>query len=136
MGFEVFIQCFGDTTCTSLQRDKVRSLFPVVESQSEPNYWKISYGVQNSCEVGVTPSKSDPAFLLSLYVSRPCADLRLWESLFSILRMGHVVTFWPGSPPVVAEGTPTSILPADMIAGLGQPRIVRSGADLRRLVQE
>jgi hypothetical protein len=61
--------------------------------------------------------------------------LRLWEGLFSVLRMGSVVIFWSGGPPVVAIDAVASQLPKDMIDSMGQPRLVRSAEDLLGLLR-
>jgi hypothetical protein len=136
VGFEVYLQCFGETETTGIPRTVVRSFFAIAEDESEPDYWRVRYDSKNSCEIGVTPLASGREMLAGLFVNRPCADLRLWEGLVRILRMGSVVIFWPGGPPVVAEGTSTSDLPPDMIDSIGKPRCVSSAAELVRLVQE
>jgi hypothetical protein len=136
VGFEVYLQCFGETETTGISRTVVRSFFPITEDKSEPDYWRVRYDSKNSCEIGVTPLASGRETLAGLFVNRPCADLKLWEGLVRVLRMGCVVMFWPGGPPVVAEGTLTSDLPKDMIDSIGKPRCVSSVSDLIRLVQE
>lgn len=136
MGFEVYVNCVGELEGSGLPRAIVRSLFPVVEDESEPNYWRVWYDSKNSCEIGVTAAPSNPEMLTALLVNRPCADLRLWDALFSVLRMGPVVMYWPGGLLVVAEGTSFEKLPEDMIKALGSPRNANSPADLLRMVQE
>ena len=136
MSFEVYLQCFGETETTGISRTVVRSLFPIAEDESEPDYWRVRYDSKNSCEIGVTPFADGREMLAGLFVNRPCADLKLWEGLVRVLRMGCVVMFWPGGPPIVAEGTSTSDLPKDMIDSIGEPRCVSLAAELVRLVQE
>ncbi len=136
MGFEVFMECFGETQHSGISRDAVRSLFPVVETESEPDHWRVRYDAKDSCLVCVTPLASDPRRLRSLYVDRPCGDLRLWEALLSILRMGSIVIFWPGGPPVISGDATAANLPADVTAALGPARCVRSAEELLRTVQE
>ncbi|HEY2118845.1 MAG TPA: hypothetical protein VGH37_06630 [Candidatus Acidoferrum sp.] len=137
MGFEIFVQCVGKSERLGIPRAAIRSLFPIIEKESEPDYWSIRYDDKNSCYIGVTPATSDNQFLSGLYVDRPCGDLRLWEGLLSIFRMGSVVIFCPGGSPVVAEQTVAGDLPQDMINSIGQPRLVGSvEEDLVRLVRE
>jgi hypothetical protein len=136
MGFEVFVQCFGETQHSGISRDAVRSLFPVVVAESKPDHWRVRYGAKDSCLVCVTPLASDPHRLKSLYVDRPCGDLRLWEALLFILRMGSVVIFWPGGPPVVSDDAIAADLPPDMTTALGPAKCVRSAEELLRAVQE
>ena len=136
MGFEVYLFLFGETATTGLARSAVRSLFPVAESESELNYWKVRYDARNSCEIDAAPSKSNPDILEGLCVFRPCADLRLWEAMLCILRMGTVAMFWPGGPPVLADNASLVDLPKEMVDSLGPARQVSSGSELHRLVRE
>jgi hypothetical protein len=115
MDFEIFVQCVGNGERSRISRAIARSLFPIIEKDSELDYWSIRYDDKNPCHIGVTPVGSDIQFLSGLYVDRPCVDLRLWEGLLSILRMGSVVIYWPGGPPVVADQTVAADLPQDMI---------------------
>jgi hypothetical protein len=132
MGFEIFAQCIGNGERSRISRAIVRSLFPIIEKDSELDYWSIRYDDKNRCHIGVTPVGSDIQFLSGLYVDRPCVDLRLWEGLPSILRMGSVVIFWPGGLPVVADQTVAADLPPDMIGSVGPPKVVSSVEDSRR----
>ena len=136
MGFEVYVQCFGESVGSGISRAAVRRLFPVIEQESEPDYWRIHYDQTNSCTIAVTPIPSDKERLKSLFVERPCGDLRLWDALLSVLRMGRVVIFWPGSPPIVSDAVLASELPKDMTNALGRVRIVTSGEDFLSLLRE
>lgn len=136
MSFEVYLQCFGEANRSGISRAAVRSLFPILERESEPDYWRVRYDDKNSCEIGVTAVASERALLKSLYVDRPCADLRLWEGLLAILRMGSVVMFWPGGPPVVADEAIGAKLPRDMIDALGPPRTIGSAEEILKLLRE
>lgn len=132
MGFEVFLQCFGASEQSGISRAAVRSLFPIVEAESKPDYWSVHYDDTNSCHISVKPVPSDTRMLKSLYVERPCGDLKLWEGLLAVLRMGSVVIFWPGGPPVVANDALAAGLPKDM----GPAKSVASAEQLLRLVQD
>jgi hypothetical protein len=136
VGFEVFMECFGEMQHLGISRQAVRSLFSIVEAESKPDHWRVCYDAKDSCLVCVTPLASDPHRLKSLYVDRPCGDLRLWEALLSILRMGSIVMFWPGGPPVVSDDAIATNLPADVTAALGPAKSVRSAEELLRAVQE
>jgi hypothetical protein len=136
VSFEVFLQCFERGAPSGVPRAAVRPLFPVVETESEPDHWAVRYDDVNSCHVSVTPLASDPALLQSLCVFRPCADPRLWDALFSVLRLGPAVLYFPGDdPPLVASEAAGEQLPSDMVEALGQPRVVRSGQEIVEVVQ-
>jgi hypothetical protein len=103
MSFDVFLECVGEAAVTGISRPAVRALFPVVEVGSEFDYWRVQYDETNYCHIGVNALPSDKGRLKSFFVERPCGDLRLWQALASVLRMGTVI-FWPGGPPVLAAG--------------------------------
>jgi hypothetical protein len=136
MGFEVYARCFGKSERMGISRAAVRSLFPVIEEESERDHWRVRYDDHNSCDIGVTAVTTDKEMLKSLFVYRPCGDLRLWEALISLLRMGSVVIFWPGGPPVVFDDVVASCLPKDMTDAIGPSRSVCSAEELLRLVQQ
>jgi hypothetical protein len=135
MGFEVYLQCFGETETLGLPRAAIRALFPVDEARSEPDYWKLSYDSQYKCDIGVNPLPTDSTKLAGLYVDRPCRDIRLWDSLFTILKMGSVVLFFPGGPLIIAEGSSADGLPEEMMDSLGTPVRVDSGESIRKIVE-
>src|SRR5262249_13527363 len=134
--FEIYLQCFGQDEHTGISRAVVRGLFPVLERESEHNYWLVGYGDNNSCSIDVTPAPSDDARLTSLCIHRPCPDPGLWEGLGLVLRMGAVVASWPGSPPLVAGDAIGTSLPKDMRDAIGPPKSVGSAADILRLLHE
>jgi hypothetical protein len=53
MSFEVFLQCLAETERTVIPRPVVRSLFPVIEAESEPDRWRVRYDDLNYCDVNV-----------------------------------------------------------------------------------
>ena len=136
MGFEVYVQCFGESERTGISRTVVRSLFPIIAEESEPDFWRVHYDDKNACHIGVVALPSDKNMLKSLCVERPCADARLWEALIAVLRMGSVVMSWPGSPPVVSDDAVASNLPEGMTRVIGPARSICSAEGLLRLLQE
>ena len=136
MGFELYFQCFGKDEKTGISREAVRSLFPIVEAKSELDYWRVQYDEKNSCDIGVTALASDNAKLSGLYVNRPCGDVRLWESVLAILKMGSVVLFWPGGPPIVTDEKSEGTLPKEMVESIGQAKVARSAEQLLEFLRE
>lgn len=134
MSFEVYVQCIGETGRRGIPRAAVKSLFPVIEEESEPDWWRVRYDDMNSCEVSVSSIPSDREFLNSLCVFRPCQDPRLWEALIQILRMGSVFICWPGSPAVIAHDSGSHSLPKEITDSLGTPRSVTSVEDILHLL--
>jgi len=135
MGFEVYFHFCGEAERVGIPREAVRSLFQIVEEESEPDYWALRYDSKNSCNIGVAPLESDTRMLNGLYVERPCQDLRLWEGLLSVLRMGTIAMFWPGGPAIIANEATTAELPEDMIESLGLPKVVHSVTEVLWLLK-
>ena len=136
LGFEIYLECFDGGQMAGLPRTSVRLLFPIVESESEPNYWSVRYDKENSCKVSLTPAASDQDSLVRLCVNRPCGDLRLWRAILRIMELGNVVALFPGCPaPLIAHERVTDHIPARVIEALGSPFRVSSAEELLHLVQ-
>ena len=135
MSFELYLQCFGETERLGLSRDSIRALFPVDEASSEPDYWRLRYDSQNSCDIGVHSLPTDVTKLADFYVERPCRDIRLWDSLFTVLNMGSVVLFFPEGPLIISKGISGTGIPQEMVDSLGPPVQVNSGEELRKFVE-
>ncbi len=136
MSFEVYVLCFQGGEPAGISRAAVRSLFPVNEARSDPDYWAVTYDQLNRCHIGVTPLESDPDQLESLYVERPCSDPRLWEALLAVLRLGPVVMLFPGcASPLVASSAAGEQLPIEMVEAHGQPRVVSSGEEILEIIE-
>ena len=135
MSFELYLQCFGETERLGLSRDSIRALFPVDEASSEPDYWRLRYDSQNSCDIGVHSLPTDVTKLADFYVERPCRDIRLWDSLFTVLNMGSVVLFFPEGPLIISKGISGTGIPQEMLDSLGPPVQVNSGEELRKFVE-
>jgi hypothetical protein len=136
MGFEVYVQCFAECERTGISRAAVRSLFPIIADESKADFWQVRYDDKNSCHIRVTPLPSNNEMLTSFSVERPCGDSKLWEALISVLRMGSIVMYWPGGPPVVSGDVVASQLPADMVEAIGPARSVSSAEDILHLLRE
>ena len=128
MSFDIYLQCVaGDPV--GISRTAVRALFPVDEN-SAPDYWSVFYDRSNSCKINITPSKSNNELITSLAVNRPCGDVRFWESVLAILKMGPVMVYWPGGGPLVGSELAAAEFPAEIAESLGQPRSVDSAQEI------
>ena len=75
-----------------------------MEAESEVDLWVVRYDDLNSCEISVGPLSTDPSLVTAIVVRRPCGDLRLWEALLEVMKLGHTVLYFPGdSPPLVTN---------------------------------
>ena len=131
MSFEVYLECFEGGKPAGVERSLLRSLFPVVETDLEPDCWQIKYDSENSCHIRITSLESNPAMATFLAVFRPCADVRLWNSLLEIMRSGRVVLYYPGvAHPRVASKEAIGHLPPYIMEAMGQPAVVETTQEL------
>jgi hypothetical protein len=136
MSFDLYFQPVTQGKSLAISRPQLRSLFPVVEKESEPDYWMIRYDSLNVSHIGVKPTTPASDLLSSFYVERPCSDPRLWEALFQVLKCGPIVLYFPGGPPVVANDEVTEALLKDAGVSLGEPRHVYSAAEILKIIRE
>jgi hypothetical protein len=136
VGFEVYVKCFGESEKTGISRTAVRALFPIVAEESQPDYWRVRYDDKNACHIGVISLPSDEKMLKSIVVERPCGEPKLWDALISVMKMGSVVLFWTGSPPLVSDGGAASTLPQEMTNVMGPAKPVNSADEILRLLRE
>lgn len=102
-----------------------------MEAESEVDLWVVRYDDLNSCEISVGPLSTDPSLVTAIVVRRPCGDLRLWEALLEVMKLGHTVLYFPrDSPPLVTNLEVGDHLPTDMVEALWQPTLVATAQDL------
>ncbi len=134
MSFDIYLQCVaGDPPGVS--RSKIRSLFPIGEN-SEHDYWSVFYDRANSCKINVTPSKSNDDLITSLAVNRPCGDVRFWEAVLAILKMGPVMLYWPGGGPLVGSDREVADFPQEIAESLGHARAVSSAQEIMDAIRQ
>ncbi len=136
MSFDLYFQPLVPGKPLDISRAELRSLFPVVEEESEPDYWKIRYDPLNTCHIGVTAATSASDLLSSFYVERPCGDPRLWEALFRVLNRGPIVLYFPGGPPIVASDQVGAAVPEEVTGSVSEPRCVHSAAEICKIIRE
>lgn len=131
MSFDIYLQCHEDGELAAIPRQTVRSKFPIVDGESEPDYWKIRYDALHYCSMSVSSLPSNPEMLDSISFNRPCGGIPFFRAVLDVMRLGNVVLYYPGCPgPLVAAESVGPHLPPDMIASLGQPICVRSAEEL------
>jgi hypothetical protein len=138
MGFEVYLQRFTRGEPGGMERDAIRALFPIDETASRPDVWRAWYDDGNWSDIHVSSIPGNPSteLLHSIVVERPCADIRLWDALFGIMRTHSAVLYYPGSVPLVAVTGVQEDLPPDMVEALGKPRLVTSAQEIIDTLQE
>ena len=135
MGFEIYLRCIDNEPPHALPRAAVRALFPIIDEESERDRWKVQYDRENTCHIFVTSYPSRHDFLAFISIERPCGDLRFWESILALLKMGRVVCYFPGGPPLIADPAVGAALPTDEVQSLGPPVLVESAQDILRILR-
>jgi hypothetical protein len=133
VGFEIYLQCFAGEP-RGISRAAVRALFPIDEQSTQPDDWSVCYDRANSCRIRITPVHSNNGRITALCVYRPCGDIRFWDSILSILRMGPVMLYWPGGGPLIANQLAADALPQELVDWLGQARCVQSAQQIMEAI--
>jgi hypothetical protein len=136
MSCDIRLQCFRDGEPAGIPWTALLLLFPVQTAESTPELWRIRYDEDNSCEIALSPLPLNESFIQSLCVHRPCRDDRLWQALFTVLRMGHAILYFSGgAQPLAADESAAAHLPPGMVEALGFPRCIKSGLEIRQVVE-
>ena len=132
MGFEVFTQCFTHGERDGIAIAEVRRAFGSELEVEDQDWWKVVYDEKNHCSILVGFLLPDRQLVHSLTVDRPCSDRRLWESLLALLRLGHVVLYFPAEKPplLVADASVSQHLPKSMVESMGAVTCVHSAEDI------
>jgi hypothetical protein len=131
MSFEAFVLIYknGEPACVS--RRQVYEAFGSFIKEGGAFDWHLYYGEADNCDVMLKSHDGDKSLLRGFTVLRPCGDLRFWDSMAAILKMGNIVLFFPAScRPLVAHAGVAQHLPADMVETLGEPKLVANGKQI------
>jgi hypothetical protein len=134
MSFEVFVDSYRDGVPVGISREAVRAIFGNSLSEIDSSCWQVCYDEKNSCDLFLA-ADADPEKISGFMVSRPCGDLRLWEALISVLRLGAIVLHFEGRVALVADSNAVPHLPKDMLEVFGQPRCIFSGSEIKDAIE-
>ncbi|WP_234249904.1 hypothetical protein [Billgrantia desiderata] len=131
MSFDVYLQSFSHGDPVGIPCDAIRETFGDALSETEADWWRLSFSPDVSCDLSLSALDDDPQSIHSIIVERPCHDHRLWDGLAHLLGKGSSVIYFPGcSGPLVADIAVVAHIPRDMLDTLGQPLLVKSGQDI------
>ena len=135
MSFDLYIQSFENGEPAGMSRQAVRNAFRGALSELERDYWQLTYGPGESCELMLSPLEHLGEHIHNITVSRPCSNNLLWQGLAELLAIGNTVLYFPGCRgPLLLNRAVAGHLPQDMLAALGLPIVVGSGADIAHQV--
>lgn len=140
MSFDVFLSCYQNGEPSGVEETLVREAFgeALIGENIEFSSWHLEFGNEiQSCDVFITRLPADPARILSILVSRPVMETRLWESLYRIMQLGNVILFFPGGrSPLFAGEQAVQHFPQDMLEALGQPVIIKNGSEILAAIEQ
>jgi hypothetical protein len=136
MGFEVFIFSFKNGEPAGFPIQRIRDAFGAFVADSPGYAWRLCYDGPNLNGVTVMRHPTDQSLLHGFTVDSPGSDLRLWDTLASILAFGPLaMVFSSGGPPLIGSADVVPDLPPSMIESMGQPKCVRSGSEILHAIQ-
>jgi hypothetical protein len=125
MSFEIYVQVFGNEEPIGLSIEEISQSFGEYLSKVSPTLWKVQYDSENTSDIYIHGDGLEDSRINSFTIYRPCIDIRLWNSLFEIMGLGHVALCLPGSRVLLRNEVSLSYLPPDMINALGGYLIVK-----------
>ncbi len=136
MSFDLYLQSFEHGNLAGLPRSLIREVFEPYLDTPGPDYWGLTFGPHNSCELYLSPLEGNHEQIHNITISRPCADERLWHGLAQLLAHGQTVLYFPGcAGPMVIHASAAHHMPAGMLEALGKPIVVVDGADIVRQIR-
>jgi hypothetical protein len=136
MSFEICIQSFENGEPAGMPRALIREIFRGYLSESEPDYWQLSFGPRDSCALFLSPLNHATEQVHGITVERPCSDLLLWRGLIQLLANGQTVLYFPGcSGPLLIKPSAASHMPPGLLEALGEPIVVVDEADILRHIK-
>lgn len=131
------MNCFDQGHAAGMPEEAVRSAFSHFAADSESDHWRLRYDKANSCIIDVTRLDGTAGLISGLTLHRPCADPRLWDSIYRVMIAGQWVLFFPSEKPpiIVANSNHVKHMPVGMAESLGPVQVARSGQDVFMLVQ-
>jgi hypothetical protein len=131
---ELFLQWFENGKATGVPVETVQAVFNPHLQVVDLENWKIRYGDSNECGVGVVPLPSNRSLITLISMAAPCADARLWTSLFTILNLGNCVLFGSNRTVVMADLKTAKHLPWDLAKSGVEVRQISGGAEIRHAI--
>jgi hypothetical protein len=129
MSFDVFVDSYHDGLPAGISRDTVRLALGDFVSEIDSMCWQVRYDPNNFCDLYLSKD-ADPNKIFGFMISRPCADVRLWEAVATILGLGALVLHFDGRVALVGSASAVAHLPKEMIEIFGEPQCVSSGREI------
>ncbi len=127
MSFDMYLMNWSDGVPGEISADDFHRCFdscPEIKADEFGVY--PTYGPAESCEVYGLGSPG------GIQISRPCQDIRLWDSIYALLATGQCTLIWPdGRAALTATDFPIEQLDPDFYATYPELLKVDSGASIQ-----
>lgn len=131
MGFEIFILGFKKGGPEWFPEQLLRDAFGTHVVDRATYSWGLHYSELDTNGVTLMKHPSELGLVQGFSLDSPGSDIRLWDTLASILSSGpFALVFSSGHPPLIGNLEVSFHLPPDMVASMGQPRLVRNGQEI------
>ncbi len=136
MSFNVYLQRCNETEVTSLTREDVRRLLPLVDHPYFDRSLRFDFGDGPCTDFFFSESDSNPPTILSICVHRPVDDPRLWSGLVEIMDRGPMVLYFPDCKgPLVTRAGYVSRVQKELVEALGIPFVIDTGAEILGMIK-
>jgi hypothetical protein len=128
---DAYVNCFENGEFRSMSKQQIRDAFGSYCSDGGAVDWQLYYADQNIADIVLHRNAEDSTRLDDFVIIQPCRDIRLWDSLAKILKLGNfTLTFSTGKPLCIADAAVAKHVPAEIVQDMGQPVVVHTGQDI------
>jgi hypothetical protein len=133
VSLDIFISTLTHDDIEKFERAVVERAFRAIAVDQSGNYWNLQTPRQE--KMSVTISVDEEESISAFSANRP-PEYRsfpeFWNAMFEVLRETYTVLFWPAceSVPHCCVANPKMHVSRDVVAALGEPAFVSSGAEI------
>lgn len=135
MGVELILSVWRDGDVASISKQAVEMIFADHIAVAGEAQWELRYGLDEPCTATLLPAltRSD---LIGMVIDGPGKDVRFWDAVARVLRLGNVLLHGPGQPSLlIGSAAVRQHVPAEMFEAHGEPAVVQSGEDILQSVR-
>ena len=136
VSFNVYLQRLNESEVTSLTKEDVRRLLPLVDNPYTVGSLRLDFGDGPCTDFFFSESDSDPPTIRSICVHRPVDDPRLSSGLREIMDRGPMVLYFPDCKgPLVTRLDYVSRVQKELVEALGIPFVIGTGAEIMEMIK-
>jgi len=135
MSFDLFVGSFIGGESAPFPSDILYEAFRPYIARTERNCYVLRFGPTelDTCSLYVDTANAE---ISDFSINSPLADERLFEAVFTVLKVPGLAMQLPGEcPPLVASSETEEHLPQDMIASLGKPILLTAASEIPEYIE-